>query len=246
MTTRLFLSDLHLEETQSPVFLRFKELMLRECKNVDEIHLLGDLVEMWIGDDDDADIARALTQVLSHACRHCSVFIMHGNRDFLFGENFATQTGVKINSDPFRTEDGLLLTHGDAYCTDDTAYQQMRTMFRSEAWQADVLGKTLPQRKALGQMLRAQSKAENSNKRGNIMDVNPAVIHAQFQKQNVTTMIHGHTHRPGIHQSGGTLRYVLGAWEHCGWAIRQDSDHLELFCFSLARPYASTLRDRQP
>ncbi|NKB97757.1 MAG: UDP-2,3-diacylglucosamine diphosphatase [Pseudomonadales bacterium] len=237
MTTRLFISDLHLEEPESRVFLRFKELMLSECRFVDEIHLLGDLVEMWIGDDDDAQIAISLNSVLSQASEHCDVFVMHGNRDFLFGDKFAKQAGVCLNADPFLTEDGLLLTHGDAYCTDDAAYQQMRSMFRSDAWQSDILSKTLSERKALGQMLRAQSKAENSNKSANIMDVNAAVTQAQFAETAAMTMIHGHTHRPGIHRLGGTTRYVLGAWERCGWGLHQDDDKFELFCFPLSRPY---------
>jgi UDP-2,3-diacylglucosamine hydrolase len=239
MTSRLFISDLHLEDVQSLRFQRFRELMLWESKAVDEIYILGDLVEMWIGDDDDTEIATALTDTLKQARQHSSIFVMHGNRDFLFGNQFADQTGTELIADPHLTNDGLCLSHGDAYCTDDTAYQQMRSMFRSEAWQTDILSKTLAERTALGQMLRAQSKSENSNKSANIMDVNFDAARGLFDETGATTMIHGHTHRPGIHRCDETTRYVLGAWERCGWALRQDNSRLALECFSLARPYRS-------
>lgn len=237
MISRLLISDLHLEDPKSAAFLRFKELVAAEREQVDELFILGDLVEMWIGDDDDTEIARELTALLREATKQCAVYVMHGNRDFLFGDKFARDTGISVVSDPFLTDDGLLLSHGDVHCTDDEAYQQMRTMFRSAAWQTDILSKTLGERKALGQMLRSQSKAQNANKSSNIMDVNEGAITSAMMEHGAHRMIHGHTHRPGIHGSQLSMRYVLGAWERCGWLIRQRDQQLDLECFPLNKPY---------
>lgn len=235
MTRRVFISDLHLEDTASPSFHRFRELIEIESQRVDETFILGDLVEMWVGDDDDADLATELTRVLYNA--GAEVFLLHGNRDFLFGERFADATGTNILPDPYLTADGTLLSHGDALCTDDEQYQQMRALFRSDAWQADILSKTLTERKALGEMLRSQSKSENANKASNIMDVNEQALIELLNEQNPHTFIHGHTHRPGIHPVQSCRRMVLGAWEKCGWLIRQDGENFQLESFPLNRAY---------
>ncbi len=238
MTKRIFISDLHLEDPNSAAFLRFSELLAEEATRVDELFILGDLVEMWIGDDDDAEVAGKLSNLLGETTKKCGVYLMHGNRDFLFGDRFASDTGVRIVNDPYLTDDGLLLTHGDAYCTDDEAYQTMRTMFRSAAWQSEILSKSLTERKALGQMLRSLSKGENANKPANIMDVNRQAINAILAEHDTHLLIHGHTHRPGTHRSESHSRYVLGAWERCGWLVRQCETQIELECFPLNRPYA--------
>ena len=114
---RLFISDLHLDDPNSPQFLRFVECLAEEALDVDEIYILGDLVEMWIGDDDDSPLAAALTNALANACAHCSVLLMHGNRDFLFKEQFAERTGVRLIDDPHLPDPALLLCHGDLLCT---------------------------------------------------------------------------------------------------------------------------------
>ncbi len=236
---RIYLSDLHLEDAGAPAFLRFAECLDVEADRVDEIYILGDLVEMWIGDDDDSANAAALIEALQGASRRCRTYLMHGNRDFLFGDTFAAQAGVDLISDPHRTDDGVLLSHGDALCTDDHEYQQMRTLLRSAEWQADILGKSLAERKAFGQALRAQSKESSANKAANIMDVNPDATAALMQGSESRTLVHGHTHRPGIHRNGNGQRIVTGAWEICGWLCRQREDAFQLECFSLARRYGT-------
>ena len=235
MPTRLFISDLHLEDVDSQTFRRFSEVLNYESGQVDEIYILGDLVEMWVGDDDDAEIAIALAEAIRSS--QCPVYLVHGNRDFLFGDAFSETTGAKILSDPYLTQDGVLLSHGDALCTDDEKYQEVRALFRSEAWQQDILSKSLTERKALGQMLRAQSRAENANKATNIMDVNNDAVSTLLAEHQPHTFIHGHTHRPGIHPVEGAVRMVLGAWERCGWLIRQTDQDFHLECFALNKPY---------
>lgn len=230
---------MHLESPADARFERFSECLLVEREWADEIYLLGDVVEMWIGDDDDSACAEALAQVLKQAAAEASVNLLHGNRDFLIGETFAEQNEVTLRPDPFLLEDGLLLSHGDLFCTDDEAYQNMRALFRSSAWQQDILSKSLAERQALGTMLRNQSKTENANKASNIMDVNEDAVRTELQNQGATRLIHGHTHRPGHHNHGDFHRWVLGAWEHCGWLLRQQDATLQLECFSLARRYGT-------
>lgn len=234
---RIFISDLHLDDPNSTAFQRFTECLAVEGQRVDEIFILGDLVEMWIGDDDDSDVANALKTTLSGV--HAPVFLMHGNRDFMFGKAFAQASNINLLPDPYVTNDGLLLSHGDAYCTDDKAYQTMRETFRSAEWQSQMLSKSLAERKAFGASLRQQSQASNANKAANIMDVNDSAI-AQAMRDQHRLLIHGHTHRPGIHLLQDTpnkTRVVLGAWEHCGWLARQREDQVSLECFSLAHRY---------
>ncbi|MEE4283870.1 MAG: UDP-2,3-diacylglucosamine diphosphatase [Pseudomonadales bacterium] len=236
---RLFISDLHLDDPSAPAFLRFHECLVYESERVDEIYILGDLVEMWIGDDDDSDAAQQLRQIFRTITAKTPVYLMHGNRDFLFGEKFVSDTGVTLLADPHLTEDGLLLSHGDMLCTDDVDYQNMRTLLRSEAWQQDILSKTLAERKAFGQSLRMQSQANNANKPSNIMDVNDAATSSLVAEYGSKTLLHGHTHRPGMHQHHGFKRLVTGAWERCGWLARQRDEELRLECFSLAHRYGS-------
>ena len=236
---RVYISDLHLEDPAAPAFMRFQEFMTVESQSVDEIYILGDLVEMWIGDDDDSAAATALAEILRTTTRRCSVFLMHGNRDFLFGQDFCSNAGIEIISDPYITADNIMLSHGDALCVDDEEYQTVRTTLRSVAWQQDILAKTLTERKAFGQALRMQSKSSNANKPGNIMDVNQTETDAQVAAHEAHTLIHGHTHRPGVHRRPGYTRMVTGAWEQCGWVCRQNDDDLRLECFSLARRYGT-------
>ena len=235
---RIFLSDLHLDDPLDRVFSGFAACLETESTQVDEIYILGDLVEMWIGDDDNSPIALALTELLTTISKRCPVFLMHGNRDFLFASEFANRTGVTLISDPSTLDGSLVLSHGDALCTDDIAYQQMRKVLRGDAWQTEILRKSLEERQVFGKGLRAQSIANNANKSSAIMDVNAAAV-TDLIGANVTTFIHGHTHRPGIHpiEQRGAQRIVLGDWGPCGWLCRQVDDTFTLECFNLAHRY---------
>lgn len=236
---RIFISDLHLEDISSNAYARFAELLKLESRDVDEIYVLGDLVEMWIGDDDDSPLAQSLAADFHSASQSAKIFLMHGNRDFLFGARFAATAGLDLLADPHRTADGLVLSHGDALCTDDQQYQTMRAVLRSDAWQQDILSKSLAERKAIGTAMRNQSQQHNANKPTNIMDVNAAATDALVAQHGSDEgwLIHGHTHRPGIHRQQN--RIVLGAWERCGWLCRQQNQQVSLECFTLARHYGT-------
>ena len=238
---RLFVSDLHLESERSSQFRGLSWLLDQFPDH--ELYLLGDITELWVGDDDDEPLAAAVKRLMRKAAHSRPVYLMHGNRDFLYGATLAEQTGARILQDPTLLDDGVLLAHGDAFCTDDTEYQQFRAMVRSASWQEEILAKTLEERRAFGQALRAQSQATNANKAANIMDVNNEALDEVITTHRCHTIIHGHTHRPGRHQHDGAVRYVLGDWERCGWFLEQRDTEFTLRCFSLA-PHCGNETDR--
>ena len=140
---RAFISDLHLDQKNEDRFLRFQEFLNVESDRLEEIYILGDLVESWIGDDDDSEFAKKLKETIRGASQKSALFIMHGNRDFLIGSAFCSETGVTFIPDSTRLAEGLLLAHGDCYCIDDHDYQEMKTLLRSEDWQKEFLSQSL-------------------------------------------------------------------------------------------------------
>ncbi|MXX29858.1 MAG: UDP-2,3-diacylglucosamine diphosphatase [Gammaproteobacteria bacterium] len=234
---RIFLSDLHLDSTRDQRFARFAECLESEAPWAEEVFILGDLFEAWIGDDDDSALAKRACAVLARAAQRAAVGVMAGNRDFLIGERFAQRTGARLLPDPFRTGDGLILAHGDALCTGDEAYQAMRKLFRSAAWQAEMLAKPLAERRAAANGLRNASRASNATKPMAIMDADPAAADRLFEDLDGQVLIHGHTHRPAIHGHARGQRYVLGDWARCGWLLRQTGQRFRLECFALDQPY---------
>jgi len=233
---RLFISDLHLEDPDSGRFRAFARLLEEESARAEAIYVLGDLTEVWVGDDDDGPMATSLAEVLRRTAERCEVALMHGNRDFLIGRALAAATGVALIDDPLLLDDGTLLSHGDAFCIDDVAYQEVRKLFRSAVWQRDILGQPLAARRELARNLRAQSRATNANKAENIMDVAAGEVDRVARAHGAARLIHGHTHRPGVHDHPWGRRYVLGAWERCAWLARQREPGTEpaLECFPLS------------
>lgn len=231
---RLFVSDLHLWDPAEPAFRAFDALMSKAAGRFDEVFLLGDLCEAWIGDDDDGPLARAVVSVLARATRSSRVFVMPGNRDFLFGKRFEHESGARLIPDPWPLDGRMLLAHGDAFCIEDVEYQEARRLFRSERWQQEVLSRPLAARRAMADALRARSREANANKAENIMDVSSDEVARVMAEHGAGVLIHGHTHRPGIHDHPWGRRYVLGAWERCGWSLEaEDASAFALTCFPL-------------
>ena len=236
--TRVFLADLHLERPDTAAFRTFNALLEIESRRAEAIYLLGDLCEVWVGDDDDGPLARGLRMALRRASRRSRVFLLHGNRDFLFGHQFALDCGITLRDEPWLLDDGTLLAHGDAFCIEDHAYQALRAEFRSASWQQAVLSRSLEERRALASNLREQSRRTNANKAQNIMDVTVAEVDRVARELGASALIHGHTHRPGRHRHAWGERYVLGAWERCGWLLRAPSGApMQLECFALTGRY---------
>ncbi len=230
-----FISDLHLDASRPRHVEAFRRFLER-IPDGDELFVLGDLFEVWVGDDDDEPFARSIVAALNAATQRLAVAIQHGNRDFLVGERFSAQAGVTLLADPIvieRFDKRLLLSHGDAWCTKDADYQRLRTWLRSPTWCTETLSKTLAERRAMAHSMRSQSRAANANKAENIMDVTEDVVIDAAHRHSADVVVHGHTHRPAIHRTGAT-RYVLGDWDRCGWTLTLDAGGFELQRFAIA------------
>ena len=232
----IFISDLHIDDSNPRILRRLNTLIEDETPNIDALYILGDLVEVWVGDDDRSNLAKTLRATLKKATQNCQVYLMHGNRDFLFGEGFAEEIGATLINDPtVITINGsrIVITHGDAYCTRDSAYQLLRQMLRSSQWKSEILDKSIEERRTLATSLRNQSRLANQNKADNIMDVTHSEVLNSLKTNDASTVIHGHTHRPGIYNLEGNNRFVLGDWGRCGWLVRSSDQALTLECFSV-------------
>jgi UDP-2,3-diacylglucosamine hydrolase len=230
----LFISDLHLCASRPAITKAFISFLQNTAKQAEKLFILGDLFEYWAGDDDldhsdHADIIRAFKS-LSEA--GTQLFLIHGNRDFLLGEQFSKTINIKLLPDPSEIKlygKRILISHGDELCTDDTRYQVFRTEVRNPAWQAKFLSHPLSARKAQIESLRLQSEQEKSNKSLDIMDVSDeAVIALLRQHQYPELFIHGHTHRPNTHtievDGHQCKRIVLGDWYEQGSCLRLDGN----------------------
>jgi len=213
----LYISDLHLSGVRPEANERFFRFLEEDAAGADALYVLGDLFEYWIGDDDldspfNAIIVGFFRRLTGAGTR---LYFMHGNRDFLVGERFGAATGATLLPDP-SLADGVLLMHGDTLCTDDLDYQSWRRTARSAAWQSDFLARPLAERRATVQGLREKSKEVIQAKPAEIMDVNDAAVREAFRRHGVTRLIHGHTHRPGVHRlevdGRRCERWVLPDW----------------------------------
>jgi UDP-2,3-diacylglucosamine hydrolase len=233
--TELFVSDLHLDGQSVAANERFLTFLAQEALQARVLYIMGDLFEAWIGDDDpDPTKARICDGLRQLTDRGVGCFVLHGNRDFLLGEGFAARTGCRLLPDPvIATFDAerVLLTHGDALCVDDHPYQELRTTVRAPVWQKRFLKLTLPSRELLAGQARRGSQAHTSRTIPYVMDVNEAAVAAVW-RTGVSRIIHGHTHRPGIHpgvcDGRPVERIVLGAWYEQGSYLRRDGGRYEL------------------
>lgn len=214
-----FISDLHLERIESPITNIFTAF-LDDLNQNDSLYILGDLFESWIGDDNVSELSQYISdRLLMLSDRDISVAIMHGNRDFLIGEDFCKASSIELINDPRIIEidtKKVMLTHGDELCTDDKEYQAFRSVVRNPLWQKDFLNFPISKREKIAGEAKDASKDSKKNKAMEIMDVNTDAVLKAFNDQNIEIMIHGHTHRPNIHKvsnEGRNLtRYVLGDW----------------------------------
>jgi len=230
--TTLFVSDLHCETSRGEIGAQFCEFLRGEARTADALYILGDLFESWIGDDDpNPHYAVIKSELRALSDSKVPVYFMHGNRDFMIGGAFAAETGTRLLPDPLIVDlygERVLLSHGDAWCTDDHDYQALRTMTRNPHWQAAILAKSLTERQAIAAQARAASKAQSAMKSDAIMDVNASAIMDAFRTSGVATILHGHTHRPAIHElqldGRNVRRIVLGDWYEQGSVLRWTPD----------------------
>lgn len=222
-----FIADLHLSADRPDItdcLLRFLE---EEAIHADALYVLGDLFEVWIGDDDvnpfNTEVAKAFKQV----SQHCPIYFIHGNRDFAIRHNWLNKAGMNLLKeqevvDLYGTP--TLLTHGDELCTKDVVYQKFRKKSRGWWWPRLMLALPLWYRRRVARNGRAQSKANQQNLKPEIMDVTPSEVVVALEKWGVQRMIHGHTHRPKIHSLHANgkpaTRIVLGDWYDQGSVLK--------------------------
>ena len=235
MTTTLFISDLHLCASRPRIKRLFFEFLDRTARNADELFILGDFFEYWAGDDDmDDPFNRAIIDSLAALTSSgVAVFLMHGNRDFLIGEEFCRASGATLLADPILIElngTRTLLMHGDTLCTDDIEYQTFRKQVRDPDWQQQFLSQPLAQRKSIIEDLRKRSENEKQTKTSDIMDVTPASVERVLREHAYPRLIHGHTHRPALHRhvvdGKSCERWVLTDWYERGGYLRCDESGL--------------------
>jgi len=232
----LFISDLHLSAERPDITALFSHFLNHEARQAEALYILGDLFEAWLGDDTVLpEYADAIASMKALSESGVPLFIMHGNRDFLLGETFAAMSGASLLADPTTIDlygTPTLLLHGDTLCTDDEAYQRFRAMVRNPAWQQEILARSPAERLALAKQYRELSQTETGNKAEDIMDVNQQAVEQLMQDKGIYHMIHGHTHRPAIHDfaidSQAAKRIVLGDWYEQGSVLRCDKNGCRL------------------
>lgn len=231
MPNTFFISDLHLHPSRPGVF-RALDTFLQQHTDSEALYVLGDLFELWVGDDDDSALAMDTCALLRRfSDEGPDLYLMHGNRDFLLGDDFASRAGARLLADPTVINlfgKATLLMHGDSLCTADEEYQAFRREARSDHWQSALLSQSLQQRYQQAAALRSMSMTANSNKAENILDVTPDEVNRLMAEKGVKQLIHGHTHRPGYHLEEHGTRWVLGDWLQQGWALEANQDGLEL------------------
>lgn len=232
MGAAVFISDLHLAPETPDItegLLRFLDGIRGPAQS---LYILGDLFEIWIGDDElteplQASVARALKAVSDSGAR---VAIMHGNRDFLLGPDFMRATGATLLVDPCVIDlfgISTVLMHGDSLCIDDQAYLDFRQQVREPAWQTAFLAQPIEKRRAIARQYRTDSRDAQTEKDPLILDVNAEAVRQAFRASGARRMIHGHTHRPALHRLRvdgiDRQRWVLPDWSAGGGYLRCDA-----------------------
>ncbi|RAR59046.1 UDP-2,3-diacylglucosamine hydrolase [Onishia taeanensis] len=254
--TTLLISDLHLHPGAPEITDGLLTYLEQTASKADALYILGDFFEAWVGDDildlpeaepsGNAGLVKRVAKALnSLSSAGTAVYLMHGNRDFLMGKRFADACRATLLDDPTKLDnDGepILLMHGDSLCTRDEAYMAFRAQARDPQWQAQILAMSIPERLALAKQIREQSGDANSNKAEDIMDVTPDEVVKAMKAHGAALLIHGHTHRPAIHDltlnDQPAIRIVLGDWQpDQGWDIRLEAGKApELRDFPLDAP----------
>ncbi|MBN7119381.1 UDP-2,3-diacylglucosamine diphosphatase [Ectopseudomonas oleovorans] len=226
----LLISDLHLEEKRPDITRAFLLFLATRARQAEALYILGDFFEVWIGDDGmtpfQHEIAGALRELSEAGTR---IYLMHGNRDFLIGKRFCREAGCILLSDPHKVQmngEPVLLMHGDSLCTLDVGYMKLRRWLRNPLSLLILRNLPLSTRQKLARKLRNESRAQTRMKASEIVDVTPQEVAKVMAAHGVRTLIHGHTHRPAVHNlevnGQPARRIVLGDWDHQGWALQVD------------------------
>ncbi|MBD8592294.1 UDP-2,3-diacylglucosamine diphosphatase [Pseudomonas sp. CFBP 8758] len=240
----LLISDLHLQEERPDITRAFLDFLGGRARSAEALYILGDFFEAWIGDD-------AMTPFQSSICAALralsdggtKIFLMHGNRDFLIGSSFCRKAGCTLLADPSLVRlngQPVLLMHGDSLCTRDEGYMRLRRVLRNPLTLFILRNLPLGTRHTLARKLRSESRAQTQMKAHDIVDVTPEEVPRVMRQHGVATLIHGHTHRPAVHELQiGDLpaqRIVLGDWDRQGWVLQVDDRGFNLAPFDFPAP----------
>ncbi|MBT0724720.1 UDP-2,3-diacylglucosamine diphosphatase [Rosenbergiella sp. S61] len=236
MSRILFIADLHLCQEEPAITAGFLHFLSEQALDCSELYILGDLFEAWIGDDDPAPLHQQIAQAI--AALPIPVYFIHGNRDFLVGEQFAHQAGMQRLPEEVVLErfgQRLVIMHGDTLCTDDVGYLKFRKKVHTPWIQWLFLRLPLALRLGIAAKMRQSSQHANQHKTMAVMDVNQHAVIEVLNRHQATLLVHGHTHQPAIHSvtevSPSAQRAVLGAWHHEGSMIEWTEKGLTLSHF---------------
>ncbi|MFF5866627.1 UDP-2,3-diacylglucosamine diphosphatase [Pseudomonas sp. NPDC012596] len=238
----LLISDLHLQEERPDITRAFLDLLDGRARHAKALYILGDFFEAWIGDDAMTPFQQTICQALRQLSDSgTAVYLMHGNRDFLIGQDFCKAAGCTLLADPSVIELGgeqVLLMHGDTLCTRDLAYMKMRRYLRNPLSLWILRHLPLATRQKLARKLRSESRAQTRMKATEIVDVTPEEVPKVMAAHGVRTLVHGHTHRPAIHKlvvnGEPARRIVLGDWDRRGWTLQVDAQGFQLEPFEFS------------
>jgi len=231
------ISDLHLTPERPLITKAFFDFLSNQAPSAEQLYILGDLFEFWIGDDAGSILgADPILDAMKATSELVDCFFIAGNRDFLVREAFTQRTGFKILQDETIVDfygTNTLLLHGDSLCTEDIAHQQFRSqMMTNSAFCDGFLKLAIPERIEQAKQARMQSNEHKSEISMGIMDVTEASVIKAFEEHSVSQMIHGHTHRQNTHhyqtQNGNATRYVLGDWHSTNSIMRIDQDGVKI------------------
>lgn len=237
----LFIADLHLEAQRPDIVRAFVRFLQQRASQAEALYILGDFFEVWIGDDGMDELQHSIATALRHLSDSGThIYLMHGNRDFLIGKDFCRQAGCTLLREGSVIDlygEPVLLLHGDSLCTRDESYQRLRKRLRNPVSLWLLRHLPLSTRHKLARKLRDASRLRVREKAAEIVDVTPEVVPQVMAEHKVHTLIHGHTHRPAVHElridGRNARRIVLGDWDRQGWALEVDAQGARLEAFPL-------------
>ncbi len=235
MSKTLFISDLHLSAERSDIAQCFFDFMQNDVIGADALYILGDLFEVWIGDDNVTDFSQQVARVIHQVSQSMPVYFIHGNRDFAISKEYAKQCNMQLLPEQHVIDlygQRVLISHGDELCTRDIEYMKFRKKARGWWWPKLMRALPLSFRRKMAAKGRQTSKNNQQYLTAEIMDVTQSEVIAAMQKFDVNLFIHGHTHRPDIHEftinNAPVRRIVLGDWYSQGSILVAQADKLSL------------------